>query len=75
MLIIWPSLWIFAMLVLIMATAVAGMREKKARAKAAPQGMQPIPMSDEAIAPMDGNADGFGDSFGNNDAFGEDPFK
>ncbi len=73
--IVWSSLWILAMLVLTIATIIAGVREKKARVKAAPQGMQPMPMAQDDVAPLDGNADGFGDSFGSNDNFGDDPFK
>jgi hypothetical protein len=72
--IVWPVLWILAMLTMILAVAIAGMREKKSRAKAASQSMQPMQMGQEAVAPVDGN-DGFGDSFGTTDNFGDDPFK
>jgi hypothetical protein len=68
--IIWPVLWILAMLALIIATIVASTREKKTRVKAAPQSMQPVQMGQEAVAPLDG-----GDSFGATDGFEDDPFK
>ncbi len=74
MLIMWPILWIVAMVVLTIATIIAGVREKKARAKAAPQGMQPMPVTQDEVTPLDGG-DGFGDSFGNDASFGDDPFK
>ena len=73
-LIAWPVLWILAMLTMIVATIVAGSREKKTRVKAASQSMQPMQMGQEAVAPVDGG-DGFGDSFGATDGFGDDPFK
>ena len=62
------------MLALIVATIVAGAREKKTRVKAASQSMQPMQMGQEVGAPVDGG-DGFGDSFGTTDGFGDDPFK
>lgn len=71
-LIAWPVLWILAMLTMIVATVVVGLREKKSRAKAAAQSM-PMQMSQDA-APV-GAGDGFGDSFGAPDSFGDDPFK
>jgi len=71
MLLLWPILWILAMIVLIMATVIAGMREKKARAKAAPQGMQPMQMGQDEAVSLDGDVD----SFGATDSFGDDPFK
>ena len=74
MLILWPVLWILAMVALIVATAIAGAREKKTRVKAAAQSL-PMQMGQESAAPLDGG-DGFGDSFGATDAgFGDDPFK
>lgn len=75
MLIVWPILWILAMIVLIMATVIAGVREKKARAKAAPQGMMPMQMAQDQAVPLDGNVDSFDDGFGATDSFGDDPFK
>ncbi len=72
--IIWPVLWILAMLTLILVTIIAGVREKKARVKTASQSMQPIQMGQESVAPLSGD-DGFGDSFGTADGFGDDPFK
>jgi hypothetical protein len=73
-LIAWPVLWILAMLTMIVAVAVAGMREKKSRAKSVSQSMQPMQVGADATAPVDGG-DGFGDSFGATDGFGDDPFK
>lgn len=68
--IVWPVLWILAMFALIMATAIASLREKKSRAKSAPQPMQPMPAVQDAAVPLDG-----GDGFGASDGFGDDPFK
>lgn len=73
-LIVWPVLWILAMLTMIVATIIAGVREKKTRVKAAAQSMQPMQMGQEAAASMDGG-DGFGDNFETTDNFGDDPFK
>ncbi len=71
----WTVLWILAMLSMIVATIIAGVREKKTRVKAASQSMQPMQMGqDTAAGPVDGG-DGFGDSFGAADGFGDDPFK
>ncbi len=75
MLMLWPILWILAMVVLIMATIIAGMREKKVRAKTAPQGMQPMQMGQDDAVSLDGNVDSFDDGFGNADSLGDDPFK
>jgi hypothetical protein len=68
-------LWILAMVTLIMATVIAGAKEKKARVKATPQSMQPMQMGQDPSMPVAGG-DGFGDSFGAADGgFGDDPFK
>jgi hypothetical protein len=76
--IIWPILWILAMLSLIVATVVVAVREKKTRAKAAKQfAPTSIPMEPEPGVGDDmGQAvDGFGTS--EDDAFAsfDDPFK
>ena len=72
--ILWPVLWILAMVVLLLATVIAAVREKKTRVRAAPQAMQ-MQMSQESVAPLDGG-DGFGESVGATDGgFGDDPFK
>jgi hypothetical protein len=68
--IIWPVLWILAMLTMILATIIAGAREKKTRVKPASQTMQPVQMGQDADAPIDG-----GDGFGAVEGFGDDPFK
>ncbi len=75
MLMLWPILWILAMVGLIMATIIAGVREKKARAKAAPQGMTPMQMNQDEAVSLDGNVDSFDDGFGATDDLGDDPFK
>lgn len=76
MLILWPILWILAMIVLIVATIVAGVREKKTRVKAASQGMQPTLQMGQDGEALAAGGDGFGDDFGATDAgFGDDPFK
>jgi hypothetical protein len=72
--ILWPVLWILAMVALIAATTIAAAREKKTRVKAASQAI-PMQMAQESATPLDGG-EGFGDSFGATDAgFGDDPFK
>ncbi len=76
--IIWPILWILAMLSLIVATVVAAMREKKARAKSAnkygaaskPMQLQPDGTDADGSQP----ADMFGAPEGDFAAF-DDPFK
>ncbi len=82
---LWPILWILAMLGLITATVVAAMREKKARAQFAAK-MQPQPMDDSGLdgepMAMDDDAfggggfdDGFGDAADPLAAMDEDAFK
>lgn len=65
--IVWPVLWILAMLAMIVATVIVSAREKKSRVKSAPQ---PVPMGQDSVAPVDG-----GEGFGATDGFGDDPFK
>lgn len=58
---IWFFIWIALMLGLIIATGVAALREKKARASAA-TAMQPQPMGEDLIATPEAADDGFGDA-------------
>ncbi len=70
-----PYMWIAAMLGLVIATVVVGLREKKARKKAM-AGMQPQPLDPDMDAGMDPmGGDEFGDDLGSPDeglAEGED---
>ncbi len=76
--IIWPILWILAMLSLIVATVVAAMREKKTRAKTAQQFAAPVQsmdmQADMSAAEGGQPADMFGAAEGDFAAF-DDPFK
>lgn len=66
---LWPILWAIFMLALIVATTVAGLREKKARDQAR-KAMQPQPMGDAELDPgLPPGEDGFG-----SDGFGDDGF-
>ena len=62
---IWPLLWIAAMLGLVIATVVVALGEKKARAKLA-KSQAPMSMDEPADLVGGEEAGGFGD-----DAFGE----
>lgn len=82
---LWPILWITAMLGLVVATVVVALREKKARSQALAK-MQPQPMEDPHLdgemAGADDDAfgdagfdDGFGDAADPLAAMDEDAFK
>lgn len=73
MLLLWPIFWLLAMLALITVTVVTAMKEKKARAKAAPAFNQAGPIQSDAGAPV-GGADAFGTA-GSDFASMDDAFK
>jgi hypothetical protein len=73
--IVWPILWIIAMLSLVIVTLVAALREKKSRAQAASQYAAPaMPMDMQAAADDGQPVDLFGAPDNNQVAF-DDPFK